>query len=70
LLIELTALMPPSMTNLNLTLTLFMLGVFADHHDPTVPPNHPALVAHFLDRGAYFHALSRLNLAMFTNMTF
>ena len=30
-------------------LALLVLRVGADHHDPTVATDHPALVAHFLD---------------------
>jgi hypothetical protein len=45
---------------IGLTLTLFMLRVFANDHHATMPTNHAALIAHFLDRGTYFHALSRL----------
>ncbi|SBO43571.1 protein of unknown function [Cyanobium sp. NIES-981] len=30
-------------------LALLVLGVGADHHDPAVAADHPALVAHLLD---------------------
>jgi len=39
-----------------LTLTLLMLRVTTDHHNPTASTDHPTLVAHFFDGCPYFHA--------------
>jgi hypothetical protein len=33
----------------NSALTLLVLGVGADHHDPSVATNHPAFLTHPLD---------------------
>lgn len=48
-------------------LTLLVFGVGADHHDPSVATNHPALLTHPFDRGTHLHG-SRLSF--FTNNDF
>jgi len=38
-----------------LTLTLFVLGIFAQHTNNTLAADNFAFDTHFLDRSSYFH---------------
>jgi len=42
--------------SLNLTLTLLMLGVRTNHHDPTAATDHSTLITHSAHRRTDFHA--------------
>ena len=46
-----------------LALTLFVAGIFANHHHVAVATNDFALVAHGLNTGANLHGLSFFSLA-------
>src|SRR5271168_2071198 len=43
-----------------LTLTLLVTRIGADHHDPPMPADHPALVADWLDARVHLHGCSIL----------
>jgi hypothetical protein len=46
-----------------LALTLFVAGIFANHHHVAVATNDFALVAHWLNTGADLHGVSFSSLA-------